>query len=160
MWKWVYRIGVGLLVLVLAYRISDFLARRSDPLPTLPNPNGYELLLTAAREVSVPHGELEELGTNQLLQLADKNRQSLEQVHQGLNMETAVPLRTERGWVDRHDREVRQLKRMALALGIQARSESLNGRTNATAQYLLDIIFLGQALARGGAFGWNQWASG
>ena len=68
MWKIISRIFFTLLVLMLALRIADRLARRAGPLPTIPQPNGYDTLLAIAREGRAPHGDLIDLDpqTNRL----------------------------------------------------------------------------------------------
>ena len=61
MWQRISQISLGVLVAALALRLTDRLARRTDPLPAIPVPNGYETLLAIASEVRVPHGDLVDL---------------------------------------------------------------------------------------------------
>lgn len=152
MWKWISRIVITLAVLVLALKAADRLARRGGTLPSIPEPNGYEAMLAVAREAVAPQGDLADLGPAAITQIARTNREVLGRLHDALRAETGVPLRIERGWVDRHAEDVKKLKRLAVILGIQSKAELLNGSTNTSAQYLLDMILLGQALARGGLF--------
>jgi len=136
--------------LVLALNIADRLARRGSPLPVIPQANGYDTLLAVARKVSAPQGDLADLGPQAIQQIAQTNREALEELHAALRTETGVPLRLERGWVDRHAEDVKKLKRLAVVLGIQSRAALLDGSTNHSAKCLLDVILLGHALARGG----------
>lgn len=152
MWKWITRIIIAIAVLVLALKIADRTARRGDPLPPIPQPNGYDTLLAIAREVSVPQGDLIDLGPEAIHQIAQTNRGALERLHEALRTDVGVPLRIERGWVDRHAEDMKKLKRLAATLGIQSRATALEGNSNRSARYLLDVILLGQALARGGLF--------
>ena len=150
MWKWTSRILIAIASLVLALKIADRLARRGNPLPPIPQANGYDALLAVARQVSAPQGDLADLGSEAILQLAKTNQEPLQKLHDALRLETAVPLRIERGWVDKHAQDVKTLKRLAVVLAIQSKAELLAGRTNTSAECLLDIILLGHALARGG----------
>jgi hypothetical protein len=151
-WEWISRILLALLVLVLVFRIADRLARRSDPLPTIPQPNGYDALLAIAREARAPRSDLADLDPQAIRQIGQANRQTLQRVPEALNAETGVPLRVEPRWGDKHAEDVKQLKRLAVLLGLQSRAELLDGRTNNSAKCLVEVILLGQAMARGGLF--------
>jgi hypothetical protein len=150
MWKWISRIIIALGVLVLALKGADRLARRGSPLPAIPEPNGYETLIAVAREVTVPQGDFADMGSEAVWQIAQTNREALEQLRVALRTETSVPLRTERGWVDAHAEDVKKLKRLAVVLAVQSKAELLDGHTNNSAKSFLDVILLGQGLARGG----------
>ena len=150
MWKWISRIVISLAVLVLAVKAADRLARRGGALPAIPQPNGYDTLLAVAGKVSAPHGDLADLGPDAIRQVAQTNRANLESLHEALRTETGVPLQIEPRWVDKHAEDVKKLKRLAVVLAIQSKAELLNGNTNNSATCLLDVILLGQALARGG----------
>jgi hypothetical protein len=152
MWKWSSRLVISAAILLIALRLADRAARRASPLPTIPQPNGYDSLLAVAREVSAPKGDLTDLSQDAIRQIAETNRLSVERLRETLKSNTGVPLRIERGWVETHADDVKKLKRLAVVLGIQSKAELLNGNTNSSARCLLDIIFLGQALARGGLF--------
>jgi len=150
MWKWISRIVIAIAVLVLALKITDRLARRGSPLPAIPQANGYDTLLAVARTASAPQGDLADLGPEAIRQIGQTNREALGRLHDALRTETGVPLRIERGWVDKHAEDVKRLKRLAVVLGIQSKAELLDGSTNDSAKCLVDVILLGHALARGG----------
>jgi hypothetical protein len=150
MWKTISRVALTLLLLVLTFRIADRLARRSEPLPIVPQPNGYDSLLAIAREVRAPRGDLADLDPQAIRQIGQTNRQALKRLKEALNAETGVPLRVEPHWGDKHAEAVKQLKRLAVVLGIQSRAECLDGNTNTSTVCLVDVVLLGQALARGG----------
>jgi hypothetical protein len=150
LWQRISQISLGVLVAVLALKLTDRLARRTDPLPVIPVPNGYDTLLTIAREVRVPHGDLVELDHQAIRQLGQTNREALKRLAQALNAQTGVPLRLEPHWGEKHAEDVKRLKRLAVVLGVQSRAESLDGNTNASARCLLEIILLGQVMGRGG----------
>jgi len=149
MWKWTSRLVITAAVLLIALRFADRAARRASSLPTIPQPNGYDSLLAVAREVSAPKGDLADLSQDAIRQIAETNRLGVERLREMLKSNTSVPLRIERGWVETHAEDVKKLKRLAVVLGIQSKAELLNGNTNSSARCLLDVIFLGQALARG-----------
>ncbi len=150
MWKWASRVAITAAVLVIALRIADWAAHHAGPLPAVPQPNGYETLLAVGREVKAPEGDLADLSPDAIRGIADTNRRGLGRLREALRAETGVPLKTERGWGDRHAEDLKQLKRLAVVLGIQSKAELLNGNTNESARFMLDTIALGQALARGG----------
>lgn len=150
MWQRISQISLGVLVAVLALKLTDRLARRTDPLPTIPIPNGYDTLLAIAGEVRMPHGDLTELDSQAIRQIGQTNRSALQRLSQALKSQTGVPLRTERHWDEKRSEDVKRLKRLAVVLGVQSRAELLDGNTNASARCLLDIILLGQAIGRGG----------
>jgi len=150
MWKWISRISITALILLLALRLADWAARRAGPLPTVPQPNGYDTLLAVARGVSIPPGELADLGPEAIRHAAETNRPQVERLRAALRTETGVPLRVERGWVDKHAEDVKKLQRLAVVLAIQSKADLLDHNTNSSARCLLDVILLGQALARGG----------
>ena len=150
MMKWLRRIGIILAFLSLAYQIVDALARRADSLPAVPKPNGYETLLVIANDLQLPKDDLTDLGTNAVQQIARANRGVLEKLHDAVRSQTGVPLAIERRWVDKHAEEVKKLKRLGAALGIQSRADLLNGNTNSAVGYVLDMILLGQVVGRGG----------
>ena len=64
MLKFFARVIVMVAVALLALRIADRAARRADPLPDVPQPNGYDALLGAARKVTVPSGDLADLNAD------------------------------------------------------------------------------------------------
>jgi hypothetical protein len=149
-WGWISKISIAVLVLVLLFRVADRLVRRTATLPTIPQPNGYDALLAIAREVRRPPGDLADLDPQTIRRIGQTNRHTLQQLPAALNAQTSVPLRVEPHWGDKHAEDVKQLKRLAVVLGIQSRAEFLDGRTNHSARCLVDVILLGQALARGG----------
>jgi len=137
-------------LIMLAVQIVDGLARRSGPLPSIPQPNGYETLLAVAHEVSLPQGDMADLTPDAIREIAKTNRLALERLHEAVRANTGVPIRIERDWMDNHVEDVKQLKRLAVTLGIQARAATLDGNTNGAARCMLDVVLLGQAIARGG----------
>lgn len=150
MWKWISRIAVGLAVVMMALSLIDRRIRRGPTLPPLPQPNAYADLLDAARQLTLPQGDLAELSALALREIAATNRAALVTVPAAVRAPSGVPLKTDRGWSDQHTADTRHLKRLAVALSLESRAQFLEGKTNASAHALLDVILLGQAMTRGG----------
>lgn len=148
--KLLWRILVTLGVIAISLNLADRLARRGAALPAPPQPNGYEQLLAIARELSVPQTELAELGADAVRQLARTNAAALGRLPAAFAAESAVPLQPGRAWMDAHADDLKRLKRLAVALGLQSRAATLDGNTNQAAHGWIDTIQLGQALGRGG----------
>lgn len=119
-------------------------------MPPLPHPNGYETLLTIAGQVKPPTSDLGELAPAQVRELADQNRSALAQVPAALEQKSGVPLHAEQGWGDRHEEELKKLKALAVALGVQAQADLAQGRTNEAVDAHLLVLLLGQTMAQGG----------
>jgi hypothetical protein len=148
--KLLLRIGIGLLVLMLAFRVADRAARRGDLLPVPPEPNGYDGLLSAARALKKPPADLVSLGPEQTKELATENRLAIEKARKAFQMPSAVPVKATKGWQQQHEDELKSLKHLAVAFGIEARSRILETHTNDAAQCHIDAIRLAQAMSRGG----------
>lgn len=149
-WKWIGRICVWMAVGVLALQVADRWARRTGPLPELPEPNGYAVLLRVARATDIPEGALLDMPPEKVRSWAADRREDLQSIRMALRGETAVPLSSDPGQAQAQADEIRQIKRLAVLIGIRMRSEMLDGQTNAAAISTLDTILLGQAMAHGG----------
>ncbi len=150
MFKWLYRIIICLGVLSLLYRGLDWSVRQTKPLPTLPQPNGYDDLLAAAKAGIMPAKALTEFNSDQLRQLVQTNAATLELMRQGLTKDCRVTLKTNPQWLRQHDTEVTQLKHLGILLGMNTRVLMLDGHTNEAAQCQFDTLHLGQAIYSGG----------
>jgi hypothetical protein len=148
--KWVHRIILGVAVGSLAFKGLDLLARRTGPLPTVPKPNAYADALAVAARIKLPRGEFSELSNQAVQSWAQTNRDALQNIEAVVGAESGVPLEVKVGWPDRHAQDVAKLKRLAVALALQARAEQLESRTNAAARTHLNIIMLGELMGRGG----------
>jgi hypothetical protein len=58
MWQRISQIALSVLIAALALRLTDRVTRRTDPLPAVPIPNGYDTLLAIASKVRMPRGDL------------------------------------------------------------------------------------------------------
>ncbi len=150
MWKWFSRWVVVLALLLACVRIADLVSRRGPQLPPLPADNVYPRLLASAGTVEIPGGDVSMMTETEVRRLSAANRDHLLLVHADVRGESGVPLSTTRGWVETHAVEQRSFKRLAAALGVQARAEELEGRTNGVAAAWLDLLLLGPAMSRSG----------
>lgn len=150
MLKWLWRILIAVAVLLLAFRVADRVARRGAALPPLPEPNAYDTLLAAAHSATQPPSDIAGLSPDAIQRLVQTNQSHLDQVHAAIRTNSGVPLRTETSWGEKHTADLRQLKQLAVLLGLQSRAHHLQGRTNQAAAAMLDTVLLGQTLARGG----------
>jgi hypothetical protein len=146
--KWFNRIAIALLILVLAYRGLDWMTRHAKNLPPVPQQNGYDALFAAAKAVSIPSGELIDVSESEIRKLADQNKLALTNALKAFDLESKVPLKTGKGWLDSHQDDLKTFKRLAMGFGMESRVQNLNGETNAEAA--LSIIRLGQTLCHGG----------
>lgn len=144
------QIIIILAVLVLSFRLANWAAKQGPALPVLPNPNGYDDLLAAGGQVVPPPADLIELTPDQIRSLADHNRSAVDQARHALQMACMVSLKTTRQWDDHHENNLRDLKRLALALGMESKIQLLNQHTNEAVQCDLDLLRLANAMRKGG----------
>ena len=148
--KWLFRIGIALLALVIAFRLADWAARRRASIAPPPQPNSYGEILSLARSVKKLPVDLAGLSREQTQALANENRPTVERTRKALQMQSGVLLDTKRGWQEQHEVELKDLKRLAVVLAIEARAQILEGQTNHAARCHVDTVRLGQAVSRGG----------
>ena len=148
--KWVFRTLAALAILVLAVRVADRWARRSPALPEVPEPNGYAVLAQVARKIQGPEGDLADVPADAVRKFGGGQRELLDQVRLAVRGASGVPLETDPRWADKQVDELKRLKRLAVLVGLRSKVEMLEGRTNAAARAWVDMILLGQAIARGG----------
>ncbi len=148
--KWAYILFFTFAALFLLVRVADWAARRGHTLPPLPQPNGYDELVSAARSIKPMPSDFSELTNEQIESLAEKNRPALEQARKAFSMKSRVSLQTKADWQERHEEELKSLKRLAVAFALEAKSHALSNRTNEAARCNLDVIRLAQTTGKGG----------
>lgn len=148
--KWLIRILICVGAFVLLLRLANWGIRRSTTLPVPPQPNGYEQLVAAARGLKPLPSGFAELSSEQIRQLTQQNQSALEKARTALAMDGGVTLETKKGWQDQHDQDLKDLKRLAVALGVEARSHLQTSHTNEAARCNLEVIRLAQSMSRGG----------
>lgn len=137
-------------VLLLLLKFGNWAVKRGHPLPAQPQPNGYTELLAAAAQVKDPGSDPTEFSMAQIRSLAGQDHAALEAARQALLRDSRVSLQPTKQWDDRHEGELKSLKRLGLALTLEARVQQLDQHTNEAARCDLDLLHLSQATCRGG----------
>jgi hypothetical protein len=148
--KWSYKILICFGTLVLLVKLADWAARRGQDLPVQPKPNGYEVIVSAASSIKPLPADFGELASDQIRQIAQENHPALEQVRKSFEIDSGVTLEITKDWQDRHEQDLKELKRLAIALGVESKSQLLSGHTNDAARCHVDVIRLAQSLSKGG----------
>lgn len=148
--KWLYRFLICFGAVILLVRLADWTARRGNELPVQPKPNGYEEIVSAARSIKPLPADFGELSSNQIRQVAEENQPTLMKVRKSFEIDSGVTLEISKDWQDRHDQELKELKRLAVAFGVESKAQWLNGHTNDTVRCNVDIFRLAHTMRKGG----------
>ena len=147
--RWIILIGLGvtLLLMPLAWllRPGTFLGE------TLPNPNGYEDLVAAGREITGDFTKVikQEEDTEALRALVAENRDVLDRARVGLGRESIVPLAKIRS-VAAHMNDLSAKRSLGRLLAYEAILAERNGQTAEAAVRFADVIRFGRAISSGG----------
>ena len=150
MLKWITRILIGLAIVLVLVRAADWGVRRSSKLPAVSQPNGYPRLVELGARFQKPQADLAELNRGEIIALGRTNAAVARELHGLLNGPVQVPLSTRNDWVNQHQEELKNLKKLAVMLAVQGRAHLLEGRTNDALECELDLVRLGQSITRGG----------
>jgi len=148
--KWAFRLLAALGILVLAFKVADRWVRHSGSLPEVPDPNGYVTVLEVAHRIQGPEGDIADVSADKVREFATTQREALDQVRIAVRGPSGVVLEADPKWPERQLTELTQLKRLAVLVGLRSKAELLEGRTNAAARAWVDMILVGQTIARGG----------
>jgi len=148
--KWLYRILMVVGGLALLLRLANWGIRHSNTLPVPPQPNGYEELLAAARGIKPLPSDFAELSAEQIRQSTEQNQSALEQARKAFVIDSGVTLETTQAWQDQHEQDLKDLKRLAIALAVEARSRLQTMQTNEAARCNLEVIHVAHSMSRGG----------
>jgi len=121
------------------------------PRPPLPNPNGYDDLIAAARMV-VAHSEpLQSLSREELRDYVTRNAAAIRLARQGLTRKCRVPIEFSSSYLTNQlGTDLVKLKGLALTFSAEARLATMEGRTNDAANIHFDVIRLAHESVRGG----------
>lgn len=137
-------------VLVLLPALFWFVARK-PPASPLPNPNGYDDLLSAAASLNL-YGDFENVSTfdpDSLRILVSTNKESLRLLRLGLTRPCSVP--TESYVTNDAARSgLIRLKYLAEVLAAEGRLRAMDGQPTEAALDFADAIRLGNEISRGG----------
>ena len=148
--KWAFRLLAAVGILVLAFKVADRWVRYSATLPEVPDPNGYVTVLEIAHRIQGPEGDIADVSADKVREFASTQREALDQVRMAVRGPSSVTLEADPKWPERQLTELTQLKRLAVLVGLRSKAELLEGRTNAAARAWVDMILVGQTIARGG----------
>jgi hypothetical protein len=142
----------GFFVLAALLVVATLLLTRNQPPPAgppLPNPNGYDDLVRAARMVSDNTSDWSTMSQGDLQTLAMKNSEALKLVRTGLTNVCQVPLDF-LAPNPTYFTNLAVLKRLAHAITAEGRLAELENRPGEAAEAYLNVIRLGYAISRGG----------
>lgn len=148
--KWAFRALAALGILVLALKVGDRWVRHSAVLPEIPDPNGFAVLMEVAQKIQGPEGDMAEVSADKVREFATGQRGLLDQVRVAVRGPSGVTLEADPAWAEVRLGDLTRLKRLAVLVGLRSRADLLEGRTNAAARSWVDMILVGQVMARGG----------
>ncbi|HUZ07280.1 MAG TPA: hypothetical protein VMV89_07305 [Candidatus Paceibacterota bacterium] len=126
---------------------SDFFA--PPPLPTLPNPNGYDDFVKAGQMVASNTSDFDKMNEQELQMLVNGNSNSLQLVRSGLQMQCRVALDYSPNSSTLLD-QLAGMKRLAQAFAAEGKLAEMENRPNDAAKSYLDAIHFGNESVRGG----------
>jgi hypothetical protein len=116
----------------------------------LPNPNGYDDFLRAARLRVSWKENLGEMSTDQLRAIVQQNSRALEEVRQGLKKQSAVPVTNDLNWINGRMGDLASFKSMAQLLAAEGMIALDEKRTNDAVRCFTECITFGHAVNRRG----------
>ena len=144
-------VAAGVIALAgLAGLAALSMANRQPPPPALPDPNGYDLLLRAAKGISGPVPDLDKADAAALRAFLDANREPLALAQRALTVKPRVPLGYSKDLFEASLANlgpIRQLGRLLVANGLLAEKE---GHPAAALPAYVDAARLGPHSAHGG----------
>jgi hypothetical protein len=138
---------IGLVALTVWLALWPF---ESAAPPSLPQPNGYTDLLKAGQMLSAEPSTPDDLSTNDLRSIVDRNADALQLARTGLHRECRVPLGYSMNYVSGHLADLGLFKRLARAFIAEGNLAQRENRNSQAAASYLDAIRLGQQCSRGG----------
>ncbi len=131
--------------------IIAFLALRPlPPPPTLPNPNGYDDLLNAAKLVSTNTAGYARMSVYELRPLVQADAGALALARDGLDKGCGVPVQYSQDGQRDHVTDVIKLRTLSQAFAAEGKLAELEKRPNAAAKSYVDLMRLGAATGHGG----------
>lgn len=138
-------------LIAIAVGISLFLpAKPPAKLKPLPNPNGYDALIRAARLTTRSVNDNRKLDQAELAAVVEANSNALRLASLALQQESRVPIQFTSAYMSAHLEDLASLKRLALAWSAEGRLAELENRPADAAHDYLETIRLGIESARGG----------
>lgn len=148
-----------LIALLLIYSVPVFVVgglvaflvfRPLPPIPTLPNPNGYDDLLSAAKLVFTNTGGYAKMSVFQLRPLVEGNAGALSLARDGLDKGCGVPVQYSQSGQRNVAGNYVKLRTLSQAFAAEGRLAELEKRPGAAADSYVDLMRLGAATAHDG----------
>jgi hypothetical protein len=137
-------------VFVVAGLVAFLVLRPLPPLPVLPNPNGYDDLLSAAKLVSTNTAGYAKLNVYLLRPLVQNNAEALSLARDGLDKGCGVPVEYSQDGQRNTGRNYAKLRLLAQAFAAEGRLAELDKRTDTAVNSYVDLMRLGAAVGHGG----------
>jgi len=137
-------------VFVVGGLVAFLVLRPVPPLPTLPNPNGYDDLLAAAKLASTNTGGYARMTVFQLRPVVEANADALSHARDGLDEQCAVPVEYSQGARRNKTGDYVKLRLLGQAFAAEGRLAELEKRPDAAARSNADMMRLGAATEHGG----------
>jgi len=120
------------------------------PVPPLPNPNGYDVLVKAGNIIKGNVGNYDEMGQAELHELAQTNSAAIQLARTGLQQPCRVPTQFSQTYMESHINELAALKQLTQAWVIEGRLAEAENHSADAARLYLEIVRLGNESVRGG----------
>ena len=134
---------------LLAYALIE--SSRPVPRTPLPNPNGYDEFVKAARMLTRTNEQpLSSLTREQLSGYIAANAEALKLARIALTRKSRVPIEYTPDYMTSHISDLASLKVLALALTAEAKLALMEKRTNDASTIYLDAVRFGHEAFRGG----------
>jgi hypothetical protein len=140
--------GGVLLLCLLGWAL--IVAGKPLPRPPLPNPNGYDEFVKAARMLVMNERPLASLNEDELRAYVAANADALKLARTALTKRSRVPVEYTPAYMTNHITDLARLKGLALAFTAEARLALIEKRTNDAALVYLDEMSLSHEATRGG----------
>jgi hypothetical protein len=140
--------GGVILLCLLAWALRE--SSRPMPRSPLPNPNGYDEFVKAARMLTQNEQPLSSLTREQLSGYIAANAEALKLARGALTTKSKVPVEYTPAYMSNHFADLVRLKGLALALAAEAKLALMEKRTNDASVIYLDAVRFGHEAFRGG----------
>ncbi|HUB87460.1 MAG TPA: hypothetical protein VMB22_06175 [Verrucomicrobiae bacterium] len=132
----------------ISFFISDMAA--PPPLPPLPNPNGYDDFIKAAKTVRSDVWDYDKMNEAQLQALVSANAAALSAARAGFSNQCAVPIQFTEAYLNNDINDLALLKRLAAAFAAEGKLAEMENRPADAAKSYLDTFHFGSESMRGG----------
>jgi hypothetical protein len=143
-------VGLAAGSFLLVATVLFFAAGQTDKSYALPNPNGYDDLLKAGKQVARRLDTIGELNHDTLKALVMTNSEALRLLRAGLSNRCVVPIDAEISNFSALSGDLIGLKALAKLLAAEGRLAELENRPAAAANSYIDAVHLGTEMSRGG----------